>query len=240
MKQYLSIYSIVILLLCYSCKASNNEILSPKEFSEIVKQKDIQIIDIRTPEEFSTGYIENAKNIDFYDPEFKEKMNKLDKNKALAIYCKSEGRTKEAIKVLDKDGFVKIYMLKGGLLMWEHQGFKLTIPKPVEPVATAISKTEYDKIINSEKIVIIDFNATWCKPCKMLKPILDKISTDYATKGVKIVGIDVDESKELSNQLQVNEIPLLLFYKDGKLVEQMIGFNPEENIVKAIEKYIKP
>lgn len=238
MKQILTIFFLTTLLICEGCSTNINETLNPKEFFEILKLKDIQIIDIRTPEEYSTGYIERALNIDFYDPEFVDKMNKLDKKKPLAIYCKSEGRTKEALKALNSSGFIKIYMLKGGLLMWEHQGYKLTIPKPVEPTTKTINKEEYEKIINSTKIVIIDFNATWCKPCKMLKPILDKISTEYQTKNVKIIGIDVDESKELSSLLQVNEIPLLLFYKDGKLMEQMIGFNPEENIVKAIEKYI--
>ncbi|NUM31023.1 MAG: redoxin domain-containing protein [Bacteroidetes bacterium] len=239
MKNILLVISIAILSVCNGCNTSKNEILGSKEFSEIIKQKEIQLIDIRTPEEFSTGYIEGASNIDFYDPAFFEKMTKLDKKRPLAIYCKSEGRTKEALKMLADAGFEKIYMLKGGLLSWEHDGYKLVTPKPVEPSTKSISKAEYDKLINSAKIVIVDFNATWCKPCLMLKPILDKISTNYANKNVKILAVDVDESKALSNELEVNEIPLLLFYKDGKLMEQMIGFNPEETIVQAIEKYLK-
>ena len=239
MKNIFLIFSIAILSVCNGCNTGKNETLSSKEFSEKIKQKGIQLIDIRTPEEYNTGYIEGAENIDFYDPEFVDKMNKLDKKKPLAMYCKSEGRTKEALKLLSDANFEKIYMLKGGLLSWEHDGYKLTIPKPIEPTTHEISKAEYDKLINSAKIVIIDFNATWCKPCKMLKPILDKVSTDYASKNVKVVAIDVDESKALSNELEVNEIPLLIFYKDVKLMEQMIGFNPEENIVQAIEKYLK-
>lgn len=239
MKNILLVFSIAILYVCNGCNTSKNETLGSKEFSEIIKQNGVQLIDIRTPEEFSTGYIEGATNIDFYDQAFAEKMNKLDKKRPLAMYCKSEGRTKEALKMIADAGFEKIYMLKGGLLSWEHDGFKLITPKPVEPTAKSISKEEYEKLINSAKIVIIDFNATWCRPCLMLKPILDKISTEYASKNVKVVSIDVDESKALSNDLKVNEIPLLLFYKDGKLMEQMIGFNPEETIVQVIEKYLK-
>ena len=226
------------LLAFIGCKADGQEILSPKDFKTRLTDNTIQLIDIRTPDEFLHGYIEGAQNIDYYSPEFLANMSKLDKTKPIAMYCKSGGRTKDALKVLAKEGFSKLIALNGGLLKWESEGFTLVAPKPVEPIQKAISNDEYNKIINSSKIVIVDFNAKWCGPCKMLKPVLDKISADFADKGVKIVGIDTDESKALTNEMRINEIPLLLFYKDGVLVERMIGFNPESILVQTIEKYL--
>ncbi len=238
MKSVLAYLFITVLIGITGCMADGQETLSPKDFKAKLALPEVQLVDIRTPVEYDLGYIEGADNIDFYNIAFIANISKLDKEKPLAIYCKSGGRTKEAMKQLAKEGFKTIYALAGGLLAWEKTGYTLVIPKPVEQVITTITKTEFDKLITSEKMVIIDFSAVWCGPCKMLKPVLDKISTDYAAKGVKIITIDVDGSKALSNELRVNEIPLLLFYKDGKQVEQMIGFNPEEIIKQSIEKHL--
>lgn len=235
----LTFFSIALLFSISGCRAGGQETLNPKDFKAKIAIQGVQLVDIRTPQEFELGYIEGAENIDFYNPEFVKLISKLDKEKPLAIYCKSGGRTKDAMKVLAKEGFKIIYALGGGLLAWEKDGYLLVVPKPVEPVKTTISRAEFDKLIASEKMVIVDFSAVWCGPCKMLKPVLDKISTDYSSKGVKIITIDVDDSKALANELMVNEIPLILFYKDGKMVEQMIGFNTEEIIKETIEKYLK-
>lgn len=238
MKSTLTFLSITFLLSITGCKADGQETLNAPEFKTKIETPDIQLVDIRTPQEFTLGYIEGAQNVDFYNPEFVQTISKLDKEKPLAIYCKSGNRTKDALKMLEKEGFKTIYALKGGLLAWEKEGNAILTPEPAEPVKTSYTKAEFDKLITSEKVVIIEFGAVWCGPCKMLKPVLDKISTDYSSKGVKIITIDVDDSKALSNELMVNEIPLLLFYKDGKLMEQMIGFNPENIIKQSIEKYL--
>lgn len=238
MKSVFAYLFIAVLIGITGCMADGQETLNPKEFKAKLALSELQLVDIRTPAEYDLGYIEGADNIDFYNTEFVANISKLDKEKPLAIYCKSGGRTKDAMKQLAKVGFKNIYALAGGLLAWEKTGYTLVTPKPIEQVKTTVTKAEYDKLVASEKIVIIDFSAVWCGPCKMLKPVLDKISTEYAAKGVKIITIDVDDSKALSNELRVNEIPLLLFYKDGKLAEQMIGFNPENIIKETIEKYL--
>ncbi len=221
----------------YGCQAGEQESLNPKDFQAKIATENLQLIDIRTPQEFELGYINGAINIDFYNTAFVENIAKLDKEKPLALYCKSGGRTKDALRALANEGFKRIYALNGGLLSWEKDGLPLLLPKPTEPTKTTISISEFDKLVHSEKLVIIDFGAVWCGPCKMLKPVLDKISKDYASKNVKIVPIDVDDSRALSTAMKVNEIPLLLFYKNGELVERMIGFNQEETIKETIAKY---
>jgi len=240
MKSLITCINLSLFLFISGCRADGQETLDSKGFKTKIALPGAQVIDIRTGAEFSNGYIEGAKNIDFYQRDFVQNVSQLDKEKPLAIYCKSGGRTKDALKMLANEGFKSIYALKGGLLAWENAGYTLVTPKPVEPVLASVTKSEFDKLIASEHIVIIEFGATWCGPCKMLKPILDKISADYAKMGIKIITIDVDDSKALSNELRVNDIPLLLFYKDGLYKEQMLGFNPEVIIKESIDKYLKP
>lgn len=91
-------------------------VVTPSDFKE--KSKDQTIIDIRTPEEFKQGHIENAVNINFFDSDFLERMNQYDKEKPLFIYCRSGNRTSSASKKLARSGFQEVYDLQGGILNW--------------------------------------------------------------------------------------------------------------------------
>ncbi len=85
------------------------------------------------------------------------------------------------------------------------------------------------------KVVIIDFYATWCPPCRMLSPVLDKIAADH--DGLVLVGrINVDKSKELASREGVGSIPDVRIYRDGKRVDQMIGFYGEAETRRRIER----
>ncbi|MDB4121692.1 rhodanese-like domain-containing protein [Flavobacteriaceae bacterium] len=92
------------------------------EFKKAVTQHNVQLIDIRTPNEFSNGHIENAVNVDFFNQHnFKATFAKLDKKKPLYIYCRSGNRSSRAAKQLAGLGFEKIYDLKGGYMKWRNQ-----------------------------------------------------------------------------------------------------------------------
>ena len=98
-------------------------LITPEKLNDA--PNDIQLIDIRTPQEFAQGHIKNAVNINFYSPDFMEKMNKLDKNKDLYLYCRSGNRTGTASKKLSSSGFKKIYDLKGGINNWYTKQLKI-------------------------------------------------------------------------------------------------------------------
>jgi rhodanese-related sulfurtransferase len=80
--------------------------------------QDVQLIDVRTSEEYSKGFIEEAQNIDYNSTDFANKISKLDKNKPVLLYCAMGGRSSKASKVFKSQGFKKIYDLKGGFLSW--------------------------------------------------------------------------------------------------------------------------
>ena len=96
------------------------EILDKKAFKMVIQQKNIQLVDVRTPREFKAGHINKAINIDLFQPSnFKLAFEKLNKNKPVYLYCRSGSRSKKAAqKVLDM-GFEKVYDLKGGFMHWD-------------------------------------------------------------------------------------------------------------------------
>jgi len=87
-----------------------------------MKRPELQLVDVRTMEEVSFGIIEGAQHIDFYDPELATKMKKLNKDKPLAIYCVTGGRSAQIGKVLKNMGFQEVYDLTGGIRHWQEEG----------------------------------------------------------------------------------------------------------------------
>lgn len=100
-------------------QAETIEVLNKSDFKEAIAPKNIQLVDVRTPKEFENGHIKKALNIDFFNKaDFIEQFNKLDKNKAVYVYCRSGNRSAKAARRLDSIGFKKIYDLQGGYLNW--------------------------------------------------------------------------------------------------------------------------
>ena len=89
--------------------------------------KNAIVLDVRTPEEYASGYIGNAINIDYYKPSFKDEIKKLDKDKTYFVYCLAGGRSKSAYEVMKKEGFVKVYELNGGISEWQSSNLPLTV-----------------------------------------------------------------------------------------------------------------
>ena len=97
-----------------------------------------------------------------------------------------------------------------------------------------ISQNEFNEVTASE-VAVIDFSATWCGPCKMLAPVLEEVSEEYAGK-VNFFNVDVDENPDLAMQYKIMNIPALVVLKKGEKVDTQVGFAPKENIVEFIKK----
>lgn len=93
--------------------------VSADEFKKLLTEKPGQLIDVRTPQEFASGSIEGAENIDFYSADFSEQLDKLDKTKPVYVYCKSGGRSGQAKAMLTEKGFTTVYNLIGGYSNWK-------------------------------------------------------------------------------------------------------------------------
>ena len=93
-----------------------------------------------------------------------------------------------------------------------------------------------EEVLKAKGVVVVDFFATWCAPCKMLAPILEEISEEV--KEAKVVKIDVDENPLAANLYHVSSIPTIKIFKDGELKDSKVGFQPKEFLKEAIEELI--
>ncbi len=100
--------------------------ITPQEAFTLIQENqnnpDFVIIDVRTPEEFADGHIENAVNIDFYAETFRDELNKLDKDKTYFIYCRSGNRSGSALDIMAELNFREVYNLSGGITAWGREG----------------------------------------------------------------------------------------------------------------------
>lgn len=88
----------------------------------------------------------------------------------------------------------------------------------------------------SEGVVLVDFWAPWCGPCKMIAPVLQELDTEIGNTA-KIVKVDVDENQETAGKFGVMSIPTLIVLKDGEVVDKVVGFQPKEALAELIAKH---
>ena len=91
-----------------------------------------------------------------------------------------------------------------------------------------------NEVLRSDKSVLLDFYADWCGPCKMLAPVLHEIAEENAG-ALKVGKINVDEQMELAMRFQVSSIPMLVVFKDGKVVAKSVGYRPKPEIAAMVE-----
>ncbi len=94
-----------------------------------------------------------------------------------------------------------------------------------------------EEVLSSKGIVLMDFYATWCGPCKALSPILEEVDKKYDGK-VKIVKVNVDEEESLATRYGIASIPTVIFFKDGKTVATFVGLRGLAEISKIIDKHL--
>jgi thioredoxin len=103
--------------------------------------------------------------------------------------------------------------------------------------AMTVTDTNFEQEVEKhEGLTIVDFWATWCAPCRMVAPILDQLAVDYADK-VKVTKLDVDANIKTASRFNVRSIPTLLFFKGGKVVDQIIGAVPRTHIESKLQQH---
>lgn len=124
------VFLAIILVAYSSCINQENKdvtVVSPEEMQSLLEIEDVQLVDVRTPEEFNEGYIAKAQNINYESPTFDEDITKLDKNKPVIVYCQAGVRSAKCADKMVKAGFIKVYDLEGGISKWKHKGFEVKV-----------------------------------------------------------------------------------------------------------------
>ena len=101
-------------------------------------------------------------------------------------------------------------------------------------MARLINSSEFSGLLQEDKLLVVDFYATWCGPCKKLSPTLDEVSEEFAGQ-VNIVKVDVDESEDLALNYGIRSVPTVLFFKNGQQVDKFVGALPKSEIVTKIQ-----
>ena len=240
MKTYVKIVAAIIMLSsCNNNQAQQSvsvkENVDAKTFKELVDAGKGIILDVRTPEEVSEGFINNASTINLYDDDFNAKINLIQKDKQIYVYCKSGGRSSEAAELLKKNGFSKIYNLMGGISEWENNGFPIVKPDGTkDKKIQQITLSDFNTLLATDKPVLVDFHTIWCSPCRKMAPIIDGIEERYKNKAV-VMRVDVDKSKEVGKAYKIQGVPVFILFKNGKEIWKHNGVISEEELLKQIE-----
>ena len=100
-----------------------------------------------------------------------------------------------------------------------------------------INKSNFEnEVINADKPVLLDFYADWCGPCKMLSPVLSEIADEYADV-LRVAKVNVDDEPELAMKFKVSSIPMLVLFKDGRIVSTSVGYHPKDEILNELKLY---
>ncbi len=104
--------------------------------------------------------------------------------------------------------------------------------------AAYVQQDQFEKLINQEKLVVVDYTATWCGPCRLVAPIIDQLAEDYQGKA-EVVKVDLDQNKGNAKQYKIRSIPTVLIFKNGQEVDRIVGRATYEQFSNALEKQLR-
>ncbi|MBK8581772.1 MAG: thioredoxin [Flavobacteriales bacterium] len=207
--------------------------LPAKEFQQkMAELPSAPLLDVRTPEEFLKGHLAHALNWNWTDGQFKQMVGELDPSKPVFVYCLSGGRSGAAVGMLQSKGFTQVYELQGGIMKWNAANLPVEIAEGAKAPG-GMSKADFEALYDKDKVVLVDFYADWCAPCKRMKPYLDEISKDMADK-VTVVRVDADANPALCKELGVDALPVLHVYKGKRLTWQNTGYIGKDAVVQQL------
>ncbi|MEB3124511.1 MAG: thioredoxin [Synechococcales bacterium] len=98
-------------------------------------------------------------------------------------------------------------------------------------------ETEFDSLLSSESLLVVDCTATWCGPCKLVAPLMDKLAEDYGDR-IKVFKLDLDSNKSVAKRFGIRSIPAVMVFKQGEVMETLIGVKPYEEFKAAVDRQL--
>jgi thioredoxin len=222
-------YFLFVFFICtafITCTAQTKNNLSADEFEKAVSKDSVQILDVRTPAEYAGGHIKNTLLANWNDAkEFERRINFVDKNKPVYVYCLAGGRSAAAATKMRSMGFINVYELTGGINAWKAAN------KNLEGASTAkqMSTDEFNSAVTSSKTVLVDFGAEWCPPCKTMEPVLQSLQKNNAGK-FTLFKVDGGKDEAVLKTYNITALPVFIIFKDGKEVWRKDGVADEKEI----------
>lgn len=214
--------------------------LAPAEFKKSFEaDKNGVLLDVRTPGEYAGGHLSNSINIDWNADDAESKLKILDPSKTYYVYCMSGGRSASAVNFMKEAGFKNVVELNGGIMKWrasnlpEEKGAAKATANTVSADHTNLTMEQFNNLVKSDKVVVVDIFAEWCAPCKKMAPYLADMKKNMSDK-VEIIKIDADKNTELCKQLGADALPTIYVYKKNTRTFSHVGFLSREDLEKQL------
>lgn len=215
----LSLLSLLVLLFSCSSNGQQSTSADPSSFSKMAASGKVQVLDVRTTDEFKSGHLKGALHADWLDKnEFNRRTGYLDKAKPVYIYCLSGGRSAAAADQLRSQGY-QVTNMEGGIRAWNAAGLPL---EGVNPNIKQTSLASYNGQIRSTPVVLVDFGAEWCPPCVKMEPVLQSFMKENSNKLI-LLKMDAGLETDLMKALNVEALPTFILYKNGQEVKRKQG-----------------
>jgi rhodanese-related sulfurtransferase len=210
--------------------SNNGETIAAASFKQAIAMKGVQVLDVRTANEFNGGHISHALQANWMDKtEFADRTQHLDKSQPIYVYCQAGGRSASAQAFLIEKGY-KVINLEGGMSNWKMNGFPVDGAGDVPQMRVL----DLEKIIASNKIVLVDVGADWCPPCRKMLPVLEALKKQPAHPFYFLAvdgGNDIDVMKALHSE----GLPNFIIFKDGKETWRHQGIVTLEDFNNALK-----
>lgn len=216
-----------------SSQSSGKVKLDVEHFEKRINSaQDVQLIDVRTPQEYKKSHLKDALNVDWNSSEFDNMIKALNKEQPVYLYCLSGSRSASAAEKMRASGFKEVYEMVGGIMAWNGA------EKPTVQLAKAagpeMTLADYNDQLTTTKLVLVDFNAPWCAPCKKMAPMLKEIA-EAEKENLKLLKINIEDHKTLAKELDIEVLPTLLLYKGSKIIWQHQGLIDKSSLLEIIQ-----
>ncbi len=227
-----TLFFVSIFAIACSSNNSNSQtgVLSTGVFQQKLSQHNIQILDVRTAEEYQAGHLKNALQANWLDKaQFADRIQHLNKAIPVLVYCASGVRSGQAMKAMAQEGFKEVYNMEGGMSAWKVEG------KPFEASAATAEMTvdAFQSKLNETSITLVDIGAEWCPPCKKMEPVLAQLQKDFGNK-YSLIKVDGGNDISVMKYLQFQALPTFIVFKNGKETWRKQGIVSLDDLKKAL------
>jgi thioredoxin 1 len=240
MNRLIYIFIISLLASLTACAQSPGTIqVGSEEFHQLISEGEGVLLDVRTEREFQNGHIENAGQLNFYARDFRQRLLLLPKDQPVYLYCNTGWRSNIAASFLIRNGYNRVYNLEHGIMEWEQADLPVVIDPNAQPETDdQFTTSEFAELIQSEYLVLVDFYAPWCGPCRQMMPMIDSLKAEYKDR-IDIVKINADASKRLMRDMKMVSVPYLVLYHKGEIIFEHKGLIHREELLARLDSYYR-